>query len=58
LVVGHDWSGPGLIALLGGPELPNICSSVFDKLFVLIPAQGNVSLVRARYGEPSPDDCK
>jgi broad specificity phosphatase PhoE len=58
LVVGHDWSVPGLIASLGGPELANICSSVFDKLFVLTSAQGKVSLVQARYGEPSPDDCK
>ena len=57
LVVGHDWSGPGLIASLGGPELPNICPSVFDRLFVLTSAQGKVSLVQARYGEPSSDDC-
>lgn len=58
LVVGHDWSGPGLIAKLGGPDLPNICASVFDKLFVLTSTQGKVSLVQARYGEPSRDDCK
>ena len=58
LVVGHDWSVPGLIASLGGPQLPNICPSVFDKLFVLTSAQGKASLIQAHYGEPSPDECK
>jgi phosphohistidine phosphatase SixA len=58
LVVGHDWSVPGLIAVLGGPQLPNICPSVYDKLFVLTSAQGKASLIQARYGEPTPDDCK
>jgi phosphohistidine phosphatase SixA len=59
LVVGHDWSVPGLIASLGGPELPNICSSVYDNLFVLTYAQGKAHLVQARYGAPTPDtDCK
>ncbi|MFB9267219.1 histidine phosphatase family protein [Bradyrhizobium erythrophlei] len=59
LVVGHDWSVPGLIASLGGPQLPNICSSVYDNLFVLTSARGNVNLVRARYGAPTPEvDCK
>jgi len=33
LVVGHDWSVPGLIAALGGPQFDNICSSVYDNLF-------------------------
>jgi phosphohistidine phosphatase SixA len=58
LVVGHDWSVPGLIGSLGGPQLPNICPSVHDKLFVLISAQGKASLIQAHYGEPSPDECK
>jgi hypothetical protein len=58
LVVGHDWSVPGLIASLGGPQLPNICPSVFDNLFVLTSAQGEVSLIQAHYGEPTHDDCK
>ena len=58
LVVGHDWSVPGLIASLGGPQLPNICPSVFDKLFVLSSAQGKASLIQAHYGEASHDDCK
>jgi broad specificity phosphatase PhoE len=58
LVVGHDWSVPGLIASLGGPQLANICSTVFDKLFVLTSAQGKASLIQAHYGEPTHDDCK
>jgi phosphohistidine phosphatase SixA len=59
LVVGHDWSVPGLIASLGGPRLPNICGSVYDNLFVLTSAKGKANLIRARYGAPTPDtDCK
>lgn len=59
LVVGHDWSGPGLIAALGGPQLPNICSSVYDNLFILTPVQGSMNFIRARYGASTPDaDCK
>lgn len=59
LVVGHDWSVPGLIAALGGPRLPNICSSVYDNLFVLTSAKGRAKLIHARYGAPTPDtDCK
>jgi phosphohistidine phosphatase SixA len=59
LVVGHDWSVPGLIASLGGPELPNICASVYDNLFVLTSAKGRTNLIQARYGAPTPDtECK
>ena len=59
LVVGHDWSAPGLIAALGGPQLPNICSSVYDNLFILTSVQGKTNLIRTRYGAPTPDtDCK
>lgn len=59
LVVGHDWSVPGLIVSLGGPQLPNICSSVYDNLFVLTSGKGNANLVHARYGAATPEtDCK
>ena len=59
LVVGHDWSVPGLIASLGGPQLPNICGSVYDNLFVLTSAKGKANLIHARYGARTPDtDCK
>src|SRR5438552_3804165 len=56
LAVGHDWSVPGLIASLGGPQLANICPSVFDKLFVLTSAQGKASLIQAHYGDPTHDN--
>ena len=59
LVVGHDWSAPGLISSLGGPQLPNICSSVYDNLFVLTFANRKANLIQARYGAHTPDtDCK
>jgi broad specificity phosphatase PhoE len=59
LVVGHDDTVPGLIAHLGGPRLPNICDSIYDNFFVLVPAGGKVSLMHVRYGEPTPDsECK
>jgi broad specificity phosphatase PhoE len=59
LVVGHDWSVPGLIAALGGPQFPNICSSVYDNLFVLISIDGKADVIQARYGAPTPGtDCK
>lgn len=59
LVVGHDWSVPGLIAALGGPQLPNICASVYDNLFVLTSAKAKANLIQARYGAPTPGtDCK
>jgi broad specificity phosphatase PhoE len=59
LVVGHDWSVPGLIASFGGPQMPNICSSVYDNLFILTPYDGKPNLIRARYGAATPDtNCK
>ncbi len=59
LVVGHDWSVPGVIAALGGPQFPNICSSVYDNLFVLISTKRRADLIAARYGAATPGtDCK
>ena len=59
LVVGHDWSVPGLIGALGGPPLPNICSSVYDNLFILTVAGGKAHLIQAHYGAATPDTgCK
>jgi broad specificity phosphatase PhoE len=59
LVVGHDWSVPGLIAAFGGQPLPNICASVYDNLFILTSADGKPNLIQARYGAPTPDvECK
>lgn len=62
LVVGHSDTIPAIIAALGGPRLPDICSSAFDDLFVLVPSGGpsgqtprlpSWSLLRSRYGAPS-----
>lgn len=59
LVVGHDWSVPGLIASLGGPQLSNICSSVYDNLFILTAQDGKAKLIHARYGAATPETgCK
>jgi hypothetical protein len=59
LVVGHDNSVPGLIAALGGPRLPDICGTVYDNLFVVLPGDGKPHFLRARYGAPTPEsECK
>ena len=54
LVVGHSNTVPLIIQALGGPRVPQICETVFDNLFVLMPADGKVQLLHARYGAPSP----
>jgi phosphohistidine phosphatase SixA len=59
LVVGHDNSVPELIAALGGPHFPNICGTVYDNLFVVLPAEGKPHFLHSRYGASTPDsDCK
>jgi hypothetical protein len=61
LVVGHSTTVPLIIAALGGPRLPEICETVFDNLFVLVPATGKMQFVHSRYGAASPtpgSDCK
>jgi len=59
LVVGHDDTVPGLIGHLGGPQMPDICESVYDNLFILVPSEGKTKFVHARYGDPTPDsECK
>jgi phosphohistidine phosphatase SixA len=49
LVVGHV-TVTGVIGALGGPRLPEICTSVFSDVFVFIPALGDEGLTRLRYG--------
>lgn len=59
LVVGHSDTVPEIAAALGVPRPAPICDSVFDDLFVLVPAGGEWRLVRARYGATSPrTGCK
>ena len=60
LVVSHSNIVPAIIAALGGPRLPDICETVYDHLFALVPAAGSVQLVDARYGNvsgPAGRDC-
>ena len=54
LVVGHGNTIPEIIAALGGPKLPDICKSVYDKLFVLVLGR-EARLIQSRYGTPTPD---
>ncbi len=59
LVVGHDNSVPELIAALGGPHFPNICGTVYDNLFIVLPAEGKPHFLHSRYGASTPYfDCK
>ena len=55
LVVGHEQTVPAIISSLGGPQLPDICPTVFDNLFVLVPTRDKPRLIRARYGAPGPE---
>jgi broad specificity phosphatase PhoE len=54
LVVGHGNTAPEIIAALGGPKLPDICESVYDKLFVLVLGK-EARLIQSRYGASTPD---
>jgi len=55
LIAGHSNTVPPLIGLFGGPELPLIDGRVYDDLFVLvIPAQGEPTLLHLRYGSVTP----
>jgi broad specificity phosphatase PhoE len=60
LVVGHSTTIPLIIGALGGPRLSDICETIFDNLFALVPAGANVQFVHARYGAASSagPDCK
>lgn len=54
LVVGHSDTVPRLIALLGGPALPNINDCEFDNLFVLVRHSATrASVTKLKYGEPT-----
>jgi phosphohistidine phosphatase SixA len=55
LVVGHSNTLPAIVAALGAPAPAAICDSEYDDMFILmIGAGAPTSVVRARYGEPSP----
>ena len=53
LVVGHSNTIPAIIGALGGPRMPELCESEYDKLFVLeLDAAPAPRLIRARFGAP------
>jgi broad specificity phosphatase PhoE len=49
LIVGHI-TVTGVIAALGGPQLPTICDNVFSDLFVFTPAVADPGLLHMHYG--------
>lgn len=53
LVVGHSNTLAPLLALLGGPALPDLCETSHGQAFVLQGASPP-RLLRLRYGEPDP----
>lgn len=61
LVVGHSNTIPAIIAALGGPEMPDICESLFANLYVLTLTEGEAVLVNSQYGAADAKagpDCK
>ncbi len=61
LVVGHSNTVPRIITALGGPPMADFCDHEYDGLYVVVMrANGEVSVVRSRYGAPNgppPADC-
>ena len=55
LVVGHSNTVPLIVRALGGPDVEAIEDHEFDHLYlVVIPGNGPVRALRARYGGPNP----
>ena len=50
LVVGRETTMPLIVVALGGPKIPEICSSVYDALFSFAPSKEGVGFVSTRYG--------
>jgi broad specificity phosphatase PhoE len=50
LIVGHETTIPAFIKGLGGPEVPNVCPTAHDGLFVLV-VSANTRLILGRYGD-------
>jgi broad specificity phosphatase PhoE len=58
LVVEHSNTIPAIIAALGGPELPELCTNEYSTLFVLVREPGRAPrLIRSQYGTPDPADA-
>jgi phosphohistidine phosphatase SixA len=54
LVVHHSDTVPDIIAKLGGPQIPIICDSVYDRLFLLQLSAKQAQFREMQYGAPSP----
>src|SRR3954454_341097 len=54
LVVHHSNTVPQIIAKLGGPEMPTICDSVYDRFFTLELAGKKAAFKEAQYGKVTP----
>jgi broad specificity phosphatase PhoE len=50
LVVGHSNTVPAIIAALGAGQLPMICETDYDNLFVVARVGSEQKLVKSRYG--------
>lgn len=50
LVVGHSNTVPQIIEALGGPAVPPIADTEYDRLYVVTIDEGGVRLVASRYG--------
>lgn len=58
LVVGHSNTVPAVVQALTGKPMATICDGEYDNLYVVtIDAAGKGSVVRSRYGTPSPKDA-
>jgi broad specificity phosphatase PhoE len=57
LVVGHSNTVPGIIAALGAKQPSAICDSEYDNLYVVTLDGAKATVVRGRFGAPSPPDA-
>jgi len=55
LVVGHSNTTPALVTALGGEAGPAIPDSEYDRLYVVVLYEGQVTTSRLRFGAPSPE---
>lgn|SRR5680860_931018 len=54
LIVGHSNTVPAIVRALGGSAMESMTESEYDHLLiVIIPENGNVRTIHARYGPPS-----
>ena len=55
LVVGHSNTVPPIVNALGGGPFENLADDEYDDLFVVtLAADGSTTVVRLRYGKPTP----